>query len=57
MPALPALMIERTDLALPPADVEAAARYARSEKAPSVLPAPVPFDIRGPFGKRMTRFG
>jgi hypothetical protein len=39
MTALPALMIERTDLALPAADVEAAAGYARSEKAPATRAA------------------
>src|SRR5450755_712049 len=39
MTALPALMIERTDLALPAADIEAAAAFARNEKAPATRAA------------------
>src|SRR6516165_2707237 len=35
MTALPALTIERNDLALPAADLEAAAAFARQEKAPA----------------------
>jgi hypothetical protein len=39
MSALPALTIERTDLALPIADLESAATFARNEKAPATRAA------------------
>jgi site-specific recombinase XerD len=39
MTTLPALTIERTDLALPSADIEATASYARNEKAPATRTA------------------
>src|SRR6202158_3903417 len=39
MTALPALAIERTDVALPAADIEAAAAFARNEKAPATRAA------------------
>jgi site-specific recombinase XerD len=39
MSALPALTIERTDLALPVADLESAATFARNEKAPATRAA------------------
>jgi hypothetical protein len=39
MTALPALTIEQTDLALPAADIEAAAAFARNEKAPATRAA------------------
>ena len=39
MTALLALTIERTDLALPAADIEAAAAFARNEKAPATRAA------------------
>src|ERR1700678_2420414 len=39
MTALPALTIERTDLALPAADLESAATFARNEKAPATRAA------------------
>jgi hypothetical protein len=39
MTALPALTIERTDLALPAEDIEAAAAFARNEKAPATRAA------------------
>src|ERR1700692_3489917 len=39
MTAVPALTIERTDLALPAPDLEAAAAFARNEKAPATRAA------------------
>jgi site-specific recombinase XerD len=39
MTAVPALTIERTDLALPAADIEVTASYARNEKAPATRAA------------------
>ena len=39
MTAVPALTIERTDFALPAPDLEAAAAFARNEKAPATRAA------------------
>src|ERR1700730_8629912 len=39
MTAVPALTIERTDVALPAPDLEAAAAFARNEKAPATRAA------------------
>jgi hypothetical protein len=51
MTALPALTIERNDLALPAEDIEAAAGYARSEGSRRPRRAENPIDNRAPHAE------
>ena len=47
MTALPVLTIEQTDLALPVEDIEAAAAFARNEKAPATRATGAMFRVEG----------